>query len=417
MSVVRVALLAFIFGLHSYGYGQTQQETKAQAHWMLERITGVKWPESAPEINDMAQKISAGDTLGAAEIATQKSQFLNVTVKQFAAKMSSREETVSEPFNDFTAAFIGVARDNRDARELLTGNFYYRGQTTANNDLAADILGSNEHYLRLGELPDVASALQRVEGQMILQSAGAPVANPDPAGVLTLRAWMAAHAIAGTNRRLIEYTFREFMCIKIENWADTNASDARIGRDISRSPGGDPIKFQTSCKGCHTQMDGFRGAFAKWDFTTSGNVSTMAYLGVTTGNLAPARAQNNLVVLKMNRDKAPNLFIDYPTGYVTTDDSWVNNAVRPVNATRFGWVGSNISGGKGVKSFAELIANSGRFPTCMAKRVWESVCRYSPSESEAESIYVSLGLSFATTGQYHLKELFKMVATHPKCRM
>jgi hypothetical protein len=418
--LVRFALIS-VCGLlftNTAVFAEVQDRSpRGEAHWMLERLTGVQWPSNTPAIDDMANRIQAGDRKGAAEIATSQSQFLNVTVKQFALKMSSREETVSAPFNDFTAAFIGVTRDDRDARELLTGNFYYRAQTTANNALAADILASNNHYLRVSELPNPAAALQRVEGQMILASANNAVANPDPAGVLTSRAWLSAHAIAGTNRRLVEYTFRQFMCSKIENFADTNASDFRIGRDISRSPGGDATKFQTSCKGCHTQMDSFRGAFAKWDFSPTQN--TASYVGVSTGGFAPMLAQNNLVVAKMNRDRNPNIFIEFAGGYQTSNDSWVNNSNRSVNGTRFGWRGSNINEGRGVNSFGALIANSTRFTSCMAKRVWDSVCKYQLPEAEAETLYVQLGMQFADPAgaNYKLKELFKTVAAHPKCRM
>jgi hypothetical protein len=410
--LVRIALCGLF--LASAAANAQDKSPRGDAQWMLERLTGVKWPADTPAIDDMANRIQSGDRYGAAEIAASQKQFLNVTVKQMALKISTREETVSADFNDFTAAFIGVTRDQTDARELLTGNFYYRGQTATNNDLAADILGSNNHYLRLAELADVGSALQRVQGQMLLQNTGVPVSNPDPAGVLTSRAWIAAHGIAGTNRRLIEYTFREFMCAKIENFADTNASDARIGRDISRSPGGDPNKFQTSCKGCHTQMDGFRGAFAKWDFINN----APAYLGVSQGPFAPPTAQNGLVVSKMNRDRNPNIFIEFPSGYVSTNDSWVNNSNRAVNALRFGWKGSFVAGGNGVNAFGNLIANSARFPTCMAKRVWESVCKYTLPEAEAETLYVQLGMEFASdTHGYKLRDLFKLVAAHPKCRM
>lgn len=418
MNILRTFLLMVIvcglFSIHSVSHAQSPASARAEARWLLERITGVRWPGNSPIVQQMEQRIASGDRMGAADIATSQPQFLNVAVKQMALQMSSREETVTEPFNDFTASFMGVARDNTDARELLTGNFYYRGDVANKNNLIPDILGSNEHYLELGRSPNIAAALRRVEGQEILTSPVTTAPNPDPAGVLTSRAFLAAHAVAGTNRRLVEFAFREFMCVKIENWADTSASDARIGRDISRSPGGSPIAFQTSCKGCHTVMDGFRGAFAKWDFVAQGGLSTPAYVGVSEGNLSPARAQNNLVVSKMNRDRNPNIFIEYPSGYVTTNDSWVNNANRGTNAMRFGW--SREPAGSGVKSFGQLLATSSRFSSCMAQRVWDSVCKYSLPAAEAEALHVSLGIAFANSG-YRLKELFKVVAIHPKCRM
>ena len=42
--------------------------------------------------------------------------------------------------SDFIATFIGVTRDNLDARLLLTGNFFYRGSLSApvDDDLMDD---------------------------------------------------------------------------------------------------------------------------------------------------------------------------------------------------------------------------------------------------------------------------------------
>lgn len=428
------ALSILIFA--NFVYAQ-DRSPRGEAQWMLERITGVKWPADTALIDQMAALITAGDRLGAAELAVQRPQFLNVTIKQLAAEMSTREETLKESFNDFQAAFIGVTRDNRDARELLNGNFYYRGNPAnaaiTENDLATDILGSNSHYLQLSTMnADLSSLLVRVEGQQIVGSQGAEaddpnsddpnvkirlpanvVPNPDPAGVLTSRAFLGAHAIAGTNRRLVEYTFREFMCLKMENWADTSAPDIRIGRDISRAPGGDPSKFQTSCKGCHTQMDSFRGAFAKWDFAAN-NVDgvgiTMQYVGISQGPLAPGT--NNGVVTKLNRPT----FIEYPNGFVSANDSWINNSNRGTNATRFGWSGANVDSGNGANAFGNLVANSRRFTECMAQRAWAKICKHTLPQGEVETLYVSLGLGFAQKN-YNMRELYKAVAAHPKCRM
>lgn len=397
---------------------------QGNAQWLLERITGVKWPADSTQVNQVAQKLAAGDKAGAADLALSQPQFINVTVKQFAMQMSTREENLQVQFNDFTAAFMGVTRDNTDARELLYGNFYYKAdpaKVTLNAvDFGNDILMSNRHYVELAARRDVdvGSVLQRVEGQMLVAAqddqgvATSIVPNPDPGGVLTSRAFLAAHAVAGTNRRLIEYTFRQFECVKMPEWSDTSAPDVRIGRDISRAPGGDPTKFQTSCKGCHTQMDGFRGAFARWDFNGSSDGGFPGYAGVTSrvdSGVDTDPTTGSKVVRKLNR---PN-FIEYAGGFVTKDDSWINNARGQSNALRFGWSGDFQ--GKGVNSFGKLIANSTRFPQCMAKRVWASVCKYDLPSAEADTVFVSLGLNWATSG-YKFKDLFKSVATHAKCR-
>ncbi len=423
-SKLTISFLSILTILTSQAFAQ-DRTPRGEAHWMLERLTGVKYPATSPLITQMAEKIAAGDKLGAAEIATSQPAFLNVNVKQMALQMSTRDETIREPFNDFAAAFMGVARDRSDARELLYGNFYYAATdasripagVTIRSDLVADLLRSNNHYVDLeNNNVDIGAALVRVNGQQILNSNTTSIPNPDPAGVLTSRAFLGAHALAGTNRRLVEYTFRQFMCVSIQEWADGQASDLRIGRDVDRFPGGDHEKFLSTCKTCHTVMDGFRGAFAKWDFVE--NVGAVhADNGATNGNLRPNTDQRG-VMAKMNR----NDFVQYPGGYISTDDSFVNNANRGANATRFGWRGmapdtSDLaSRTTGVHAFGRLVANSQRFSQCMAKRVWNQVCRIELSPTEMETVLVSLGLQFEMQ-KYDLRELFEIVATHPKCRI
>lgn len=401
---------------------------QGEAKWLIERLAGIKISADDPRLADAAAKIAAGDKVGAAQVATAMPSFLNVTVKQFGAQMSSRDETIREPLNDFSASIIGVTRDQRDARELLYGNFYYAATDATKLNgikiasiLVPDLLLSNNHYSALERANvDLGQVLVRTEGQMIAISGDASTPSPDPAGILTSRAWLSAHAVAGTNRRNVEFAFRQFMCVPITGWADTLASDVRIGRDVDRFPGGDNTKFLTTCKGCHTVMDGFRGAFSKWDYSTTVNGAIHVANGVTTGNFTPnIDTANRGVIFKMNRPD----FVQFSGGYVLTDDSFVNNAIRGANATLFGWRGNApdadgalSSRTTGVHAFGRLIANSQRFSQCMAKRVWASVCRTELSQAEMEMIFVSMGLDFETKG-YNLKKLFETIAVHPKCRL
>jgi len=414
-----IVMSAFVlFGLTSYANAQNQQQVN-NAKWIFERITGVKWAADHPLILQAALLPSSE----IAAMAVQQPQFLNVTVKEFALEMSTRDETIRLPLNDFAASVMGVVRDDTDARELLFGNFYYVGDPAripadvpnviANqNTFATQVLRSNAHYEALDSKVrkiDVGASLMRVDGQRVVQTFANNVAtlaaNPDPAGILTSRTWIEAHAIAGTNRRPVEFAFRQFMCLPIEQWADAAASDVRIGRDIDRFPGDDHMKFQTSCKSCHTVMDGFRGAWARWDMDGDQALNT---------NVTNRNADNNRVLVKLNRNETV-----YPGGYVTTNDSWVNNAIRGTNATQFGWRGLDgrtpASSGNGVNSFGRLIAHSERFSTCMAKRVFKSVCRKDLSDSET-AFYVQLGRQFESSN-YNLKNLFQTVALQPKCKM
>jgi len=349
-----------------------------------------------------------------------------------AMKMSNREETIRAPFNDFAASFVGVTRDERSAKELLTGDFFYMAdpkKAKVRTDMFKDFLVSNNHYedLENGQW-DLGKVLIRVPGpgvpagipngqQIPIDASGTMSPNPDPAGVITSRAFMAAHAVAGTNRRLVEFAFREFMCVPMSEMADTSASPARIGRDIDRLPGGDAVKFETSCKGCHTVMDGFRGAFARFDFAnvTVGNATFGVVRNTQINKSGSFRFPNggvdgSDVVRKMNHNE--NVF---PNGFEITDDSFVNNAVGAANRGLFGWEGSRSRGGVGVNQFGQMIADSTRFSQCMAKRVYETVCLPgSKTDGRVNPLVQGLAGKFKESG-YNLRSLFQQAAANSSC--
>ncbi len=395
----------------SSAHGQTQAQ-KDDAKWILERITGVKWAADSALAQEALALAIQNNRAGIAALASKQAQFLNVTVKNFGLKMSTREETIRIPLNDFTASIMGVTRDESDARELLYGNFFYAGNANVmadTNAFAKDLLKSNRHYEQLdNRRNDMGAMLVRINSQRIIADEQDDnytlMPSPDPAGILSSRAWIQAHATAGTNRRPVEYTFRQFMCLPIEKWADAAASDVRIGRDIDRFPGGDHMKFQTTCKACHNVMDGFRGAWSRWNFENDAPLQTR----VRRGNSNGAGVMN-----KMNQNN--NV---YAGGYVTTDDSWINNAERGINLTTMGFRGLDgrtpASSGIGINSFGRLIANSQRFSTCMAKRVFESVCRKELSEKDL-NVYKAMGNQFEASS-YNLKKLFETAALNPRCK-
>jgi hypothetical protein len=378
---------------------------------LYERIAGVKAPVDLPAIKTMADLIAQGNILGAADVAMTDPNFFNITIKQMALKTSTRDENIKTPFNDFTAFWIGLVRDDLDARQLLTGNFYYMADATKiptgvtiRSDVLADVVTSNNHYADLeAKNLDYSAVLKRVDGQVLSAGTAVPgtlAANPDPAGIITSRSFLTNHVIAGTNRRAIEYTFREFMCIPIGQWSDTGAPDLRIGPDIDRYPGGDHQKFETTCKGCHTQMDSFRGAFAYWDTDTNGNKAV--YTGtpvVGTATVASKYARNNTV---------------FPDGFKVVDNSFINNSNRATNAETFGWRGTNISYGNGVGQFATMVSNSKRFSECMTRRVFEAACKRDFNIQTNITIIKKYAPIFESQG-YSFKKLFRTVATSPEC--
>ncbi len=367
-------------------------DTKSKSERLFKRLTGYPLPLNDPRRSQIESLVSQGRNLEAARIASADPSFLNLTVRQFAAPLSNRAESPRVPLNDFIAMFIGVTRDNRDARELLSGNFLYIGNSNdpafrtacsaANSNNAASCTyspsqaTSMSHFTAIDRL-NLAQHLIRISPQRPDVS--------DAAGVLTSYAWAASFFSAGTNRRATAYALQEFLCTSIQEMADTSIPDTRIRRDVDRAPGGDSSTFQTECRGCHGGMDALSGAWAYFDNQNS--------------------LQSASIREKMNQNSTV-----FPDGYVTRDDSWVNLFTRNQN-TSLQWRGT--MSGRGVSEFGKMLANSGAFSRCMAKRAFNRICHRDPELSES-AIINGLKEKFETSN-YNLKSLIEEAAILPTC--
>ena len=402
-----------------------------KAALLYKRLTSVSLPITNPIIDKMAGFIAQGNPMAAAALAVEEDGFYNITVKDFAMRMSNRDETVDADLNDFVATIIGATRDEIDSRTLLYGNFYYRGDETkaaVRSNTLIDIVKSNNHYVDLEnggyKLKDV---LVRVEPQMLYNGGTSDnekenlSANPDPAGLLTTRAFMGAHGIAGTNRRIVEYTFRQFLCIPIEQWSDGHGPDNFIGRDIDRFPAGDHEKFTTTCRSCHSMMDPLRPAFSR--FTFANDFIKNAKLMTPNPSKDPAvlvadddpRYMSQMpagVSYKMNHN-----FSVYPNGFEIKNDenadAFQNLATNSSNSSYFGWVGE--LSGNGPSEFGKMVSRSKAFPSCMAKRVYRSICKREPTLVEEAALQQVADDFKSSSVNFNLKELFKLIATHPAC--
>lgn len=404
--------------------------TLQKAHLIYKRITGVNTPITNPLVSQMAAQLSTSGVAAAARLATFEKSFYNITVRDMAARMSTRDLSVNTELNDMIATIIGVTRDDRPATELLTGNYRYQGRTDltiAPTNEKMDFLMSNNHYKVLEEQRyDLAAVLTIVNGQKLYNgSSDSVVLNPEPAGVVTSRAFMSAHAVAGTNRRLVEYTFKEFMCVDLGNWADMTATDAFVGRDVERAPGNDSNKFMTSCRSCHSVMDGFRGAFAKWDFSAN----YVKHADIVTPTTVEDDNELVNVMFQIPSGVAGKYARNpqtFAAGYATTGTYWQNNANIGANKLYFGWpavpAGQATQKGYGVKAFAELLSQSKAFPRCMAMRAFRSLCKRTAGDgyasvddktAEINAVY-AVGDQFAASG-YKIRDLFAGVAGIPQC--
>ena len=350
---------------------------------LFQRLAGVPISNSDPRYPAYAAAISKGDLLSAAKIATEDSNFYNITLRNWSAVMANKDGSPLVPLDDFQAMVIGSVRDNQDARTLLTGNFTY--SVDASLGFGAPSRSDNNLYQAIDTANlDLSQSLIRVEPQWSDLGAGA-----EAAGVLTSRSWGALHYSAGTNRRAVAFSMQIFLCAPILTWRNTAIDDFHVRRDVNRKPSGDPSVFQHSCRGCHAPMDAFAGAFAHYDFDVT--QGTLNYSG------------NQSVAPKYNQNANT-----YPDGWVTTDDSWENMIA---NNPQFGW--RSPATGVGIKDYGTLLANSSQFSRCMALRTFKEVCRRDVTSTDNSAIQ-TLATNFEAGG-YNLKSLFQNVAITPAC--
>jgi hypothetical protein len=355
---------------------------REQARRLHDRIAGV--PPSDAVLTQMALKISSNDALGAAGIALESSAFYSVTLKNFVAPWTNREQSVFVPLNDYTATVIGMVRDDVPFNTVLSADLLYTGQGVAG--VAAFSLASNDHYDQLEQSgADLKAVLVRQT-----QSALSGIPAAATAGVITSRAAAQAFFIAGTNRAMFRFTLINHMCRDLEQVHDTSRPPDRIRQDVSRSPGGDSRVFLNNCIGCHSGMDPMAQAFAYYQYD-----ETQARL-VYTANQVQTKYFNN----------ADN----FKPGFVTKDDHW-DNYWRKGNNQLLGWDPALAGSGSGAKSLGQELGNSDAFAQCQVEKVFKAVCFRAPSNAADRAKIQSIKGIFKANS-YSMKRVFAESAVY-----
>ncbi len=380
-------------------------DSRTQAKRIHDRLTGT--PPSDAILNQMEEALDtdpSGKT--AADIALEDPAFYNVTLKNHIAPWTNEEQTVFTPLNDYTATVIGIIRDDVDFREIMYGDILYTG-----NNTPVYSNSNNEHYEALealgpeaGNLADDSILIQQTQSAITGLNASAT------AGVITTRAAARAFFFLGTNRGMFRFTFLNQMCTDLEQIKDNSRSPDRVHQDVSRSPGGDSRIYMNSCVGCHAGMDGLLGAYARYNFVTSD----------PDGNVVQNPAQ-----LDYSADQVQAKFLindnNFKSGFITTDDSWINYWRNGPNAL-LGW-GDDYPGitfdekgnttGTGAKSMGMELANSQAFAQCQVKKAFQSICLRNPYDYESDRTEVeNIVTSFKS--EYNMKNVFRDVAAYCK---
>jgi hypothetical protein len=373
-------------------------DSRDQAKRIHDRIAGV--PPDAATLDEMATAIDSNNALGAALIATESPEFYNVTLKNLAAPWSNEFQNIFVPLNDYIATIIGIVRDERDFREILSGDVLYVGSGAG---IPAYSNTNNAHYEALeAQGVDLQDNLQ-----FTLQSSMNGIPASATAGVMTSRAAAKAFFIDGTNRAMFRFTLLNHLCEDLEQVKDITRIPDRIRQDVSRSPGGDSRIFLNSCIGCHAGMDPLAQAFAYYDYIYDVDTDPDGQNGFIdyndAGEIDPDTGTRVV-------SKYFNNALNFEHGFATPDESW-SNYWRAGQNELLGWDPALPGSGIGAKSMGMELAHTAKFAQCQVEKVFTNVCLRPVQDSGDRTQISSMVSSFQSSG-YNLKQVYAESAVY-----
>jgi hypothetical protein len=319
----------------------------------------------------------------------QHSAFFTTTLKTFITPWTNEAQTAFAPLNDYSATAIGIIRDRRNFKEILTSDVIYVG-VNQNPGYSRD---DNLHYEALEESGDNLG-LMSVLAPRFQDDLNNSLMRSEAAGIITTRAAGKAFFSGGTNRRMFRFLAINYLCRDLEALTDNTRSLDRIRQDISRSPGGDSEIFLNTCAGCHTGMDPMAGAFAYFEWEPNENDPELGRVVHTRG---------------LVQDKFLINANTFPFGYATIDDRWDNYWLEGTNSV-LGWR-STESGGYGPNSLGEQIAESEAFSRCQVEKVFNQICFRPPSDLADRQEVETIRQDFEAN-DYDLLNVFADVAAY-----
>ena len=364
---------------------------REQAFTIFNRLNGV--PPSPEVWKKMTDMITAGDYRSAALVAIDQSNgaFYNVFLKDFVAPWTNETEDPRVDLNDYTATVIGMVRDEVPFQQALYGDIVYVGlspdPSTPLPEYSVTGTNGNAHYqaIETRKLPLHKTLVRKQQSKLSY------LTEDVAAGIFTTRGFASGYYDAGTNRVAVNFAFKTFLCHEMEKLTDNTRPDYRVRRDVTRSPAGDPTVFKNRCSGCHSGMDGHAGAFAYLDWATD------------RGLIYNALDPRNVTAHKFNRNAN-----EFPAGYVTEDDSWINLWATEGPNAALGWNGAEK--GQGVKQWGRMLSQVDAFPKCMAQKALVAVCDVNSDDPKVQLAINQLANSFKSKNRFNMKHLFAQAA-------
>jgi len=359
-------------------------DQRDQAQRIHDRLAGV--PPSESVLQSMEADIAGGNAIAAAMKAMQNPNFYTVTLKNFAAPWTNRDQSVFVPLNDYIALVIGLVRDNYPFTDILTSDRLYVGSGIS----PLPSVSSNQHYDQLEQAMLDPAFNPQTGLTETTQSGVYGIPSAATAGAMTTRAASQAFFVAGTNRAMFRFTLVNHMCMDLEQLQDTSIIPDRVRQDVSRSPGGDSRVFLNNCVGCHAGMDPMAQAFAYYNFDEV--TETMEY---TAGSVQPKYFNNETT---------------FEDGFVTPNDTW-DNYWREGQNSILGWDPALPGTGAGAKSLGLELASTEAFAQCQVEKVFEAVCLRPPVDATDRSQLDAMTTSFVNNN-YNLRQVFAESAVY-----
>jgi len=396
-----------------------QAGSRDQAKRIHDRVTGVPPTDAMLDAMETAIDSGANGSILAAQYAMDGApgenatgDFYTTTLKNWATPWTNEARDSFAPLNDYSATVIGMARDNLDFREILSGDVIYTGNVPG---IPAYSGSDNDHFAFLessgANLGD-ANVLQQQ-----LQSSVTGLPAEAVAGVMTTRAAARAFFVDGTNRAMFRFTLVNHLCMDLEQLKDNSRPTDRIRQDVSRGPGGDSTLFLNQCVSCHSGMDPMAQAFAYYEFPYPDDTA-FPNLGL--------EERKDLGQLVYTAGQVQGKYLinstTFAAGYVTPNNHWTNYWRLGENSARIGWrsaaansgmidlaVNPAFSEGDGAASMGRELANSEAFSHCQVKKVFRAVCLREPQDTTQESAAYT-GFVDSFNSSHNIKQTFAEVA-------
>ncbi len=458
-------LITILLLLSSTCFGEFSENyaAKSRAYLFYIRITGVVPYVNSTEFQEVWELIDAGNEYEAALKVTENKNLINIKLKNYMIDWTNRAVNKNVNTNDMLFLMLGLIRDNVDFREVLTSDLMYKVShdgmiyhfppygsiSYTPGSSSGGFLTYEEHLdgvtYRPGQIHNIYNnggtfekiVYTNIDNAIVdlhqflqpsdrITFSDLDTTNPGRwvgrestlrdqnkiAGVMTTDQFAREFYNAGTNRRALQYVFKNFLCTEYEDISDTTVDAQYVRRDVDRYPNNDVSKHLNFCIGCHAGQDSLSRAFYYHDRNANYPNPFTLYSDSSFNSHNSNKLDKNVVFADGFSVKDNGIY-----NGINYNDYWENLWVTGKNQERLKFVefhSETLGGGKGnngvgVKELGHYLSQAGAFSSCMAERMWEMVCvnRNDSSYKINEEVLTS----FFIQEDHNMKKLIAKVMT------